>query len=679
VDKKKHLAEKIMNYLKRFPVIPAAFLLILFTTIAFTQPRIQFEPEAFDFGRIPLEFRVSDALVITNVGDERLIISGVVLDDDVFTTDYGIGHALEDDGQGENVHFRHLRTDVNASILIRQATWDDETLAFDCEIGVFNPDELCCGAAVVIEEGEMIGMAAWGAEQDEDNGFHDGDPFQFAFWDPVTEVEAEVEAEFEDERQNQWRGNGFSIVSLSAEGGDHRGPGEMFIEPDENYGITVFFRTDEEGEHEAVLTFNSNDPDEENIEIALQAVGYDNHPPQWIDILEEIEVQEDDNIEFLIIAEDPDDDNLILTMDPAELPDDAEFVDNGDGTGSFIWETENVFGEYFPIFSATDGFETIEATVHIIINQAPPELPDCILIEDQEREILFDLDDHFIHPDSIEIVYRFFVDSEELQLEIDEQNCMSAQPIPNFWIEEPGLEVTVEAEYVDSTYYECIFHVTVLPVNDPPEPFNLLTPADDQYLDYIPDSLRRIEFTWEQAVQNEFETDDVHYLLTLSCVDRHYRVLTDTNAHNLTDVEISDSILCEPGNREIEIEWFVEAIDDSVEVMASNAPFHLIIEYSGVEDAINPLIPTQLQLHSIHPNPFNNLATVRFGLPVSGNVLIGLYDPLGRYVRSLTAGSWFNAGWHEIILNASGLVTGTYMLRLEAGGKVQLLRVVLLR
>jgi hypothetical protein len=58
-------------------------------------------------------------------------------------------------------------------------------------------------------------------------------------------------------------------------------------------------------------------------------------------------------------------------------------------------------------------------------------------------------------------------------------------------------------------------------------------------------------------------------------------------------------------------------------------------------------MPSVFRLHPNYPNPFNASTAVRFDLPVSGVVVISIYDVNGRLVRVLADGSW-NVGSHSV-------------------------------
>jgi hypothetical protein len=84
----------------------------------------------------------------------------------------------------------------------------------------------------------------------------------------------------------------------------------------------------------------------------------------------------------------------------------------------------------------------------------------------------------------------------------------------------------------------------------------------------------------------------------------------------------------------------------------------------------------EVELLGAYPNPARSRATLRYALPEARDVTLRLYDMLGREVQTIVNAK--KDGRHKTILNVSDLPSGTYFLRLQAGGttKTQKLTVV---
>ncbi|MEB2355265.1 MAG: T9SS type A sorting domain-containing protein, partial [Ignavibacteriales bacterium] len=67
-----------------------------------------------------------------------------------------------------------------------------------------------------------------------------------------------------------------------------------------------------------------------------------------------------------------------------------------------------------------------------------------------------------------------------------------------------------------------------------------------------------------------------------------------------------------------------------------------------------------------YPNPFNPVTTIKFALPVSGNVNLSIYNSIGEKVVTL-ANQYYDAGYHQIEWKADKYSSGVYYYRIEAG------------
>lgn len=85
----------------------------------------------------------------------------------------------------------------------------------------------------------------------------------------------------------------------------------------------------------------------------------------------------------------------------------------------------------------------------------------------------------------------------------------------------------------------------------------------------------------------------------------------------------------------------------------------------------------QAKLLGPTPNPTSQRATLRYAVPEQQEVSIFLYDVLGRRVRTVVSGE--EGGRRNVQLNVSNLSSGTYFLRLKAGGATRTQRLTVAR
>ncbi len=76
--------------------------------------------------------------------------------------------------------------------------------------------------------------------------------------------------------------------------------------------------------------------------------------------------------------------------------------------------------------------------------------------------------------------------------------------------------------------------------------------------------------------------------------------------------------------------------------------------------------PATIMLHRAVPNPFNPTTALSFEIRVASHVSLRVYDTAGRLVSTLVDG-WREAETHEVTFDGSGLPSGIYVYRLEAG------------
>ena len=90
------------------------------------------------------------------------------------------------------------------------------------------------------------------------------------------------------------------------------------------------------------------------------------------------------------------------------------------------------------------------------------------------------------------------------------------------------------------------------------------------------------------------------------------------------------------------------------------------------------VVPLSFSLEQNYPNPFNPRTTIEFSVPQSGNVHLGVFNVLGQEVATLVS-EYVQSGKHQASWDATGVASGVYFYRLQAGGFVQSRKLVLLK
>jgi hypothetical protein len=118
-------------------------------------------------------------------------------------------------------------------------------------------------------------------------------------------------------------------------------------------------------------------------------------------------------------------------------------------------------------------------------------------------------------------------------------------------------------------------------------------------------------------------------------------------------------------------------------ISPTGSPFWAI----GLQGACKPEVsvpgesatgPARFSLSQNYPNPFNPSTTIRYGLPHTSIVHLGVYNTLGQHVTTLVQGEQ-DRGYYEVTFDASRLSSGVYLYRLTTGGFFQSRRLLLLR
>ncbi|NWG28991.1 MAG: T9SS type A sorting domain-containing protein, partial [Ignavibacteriaceae bacterium] len=88
--------------------------------------------------------------------------------------------------------------------------------------------------------------------------------------------------------------------------------------------------------------------------------------------------------------------------------------------------------------------------------------------------------------------------------------------------------------------------------------------------------------------------------------------------------------------------------------------------------------PTSFSLEQNYPNPFNPSTKISWQSPVGSHQTLKIYDVLGNEVATLVD-EFRVAGRYEINFDATGLASGIYLYRIQAGSFVETKKMILLK
>ena len=76
-------------------------------------------------------------------------------------------------------------------------------------------------------------------------------------------------------------------------------------------------------------------------------------------------------------------------------------------------------------------------------------------------------------------------------------------------------------------------------------------------------------------------------------------------------------------------------------------------------------LPTEYILYNVYPNPFNPITVFNYAVPEQGQIVISLYNMLGREIVKLYTGNQV-PGYYSIRWDASKYSSGVYFIKMIA-------------
>ncbi len=205
-----------------------------------------------------------------------------------------------------------------------------------------------------------------------------------------------------------------------------------------------------------------------------------------------------------------------------------------------------------------------------------------------------------------------------------------------------------------------VFNFTIVE-GTPPGPFNLTHPDSGAFV-YDP----IVPLYWEESIDPE---DDLLI----------YRVYVSENPDSLEQNFLIGTIQTQcnfTGDSNTRYWWSVLAVDDNDHATWANQVYSFKIDLTSVDEG-QKKIPTDYELTSIYPNPFNPSTTITIGLPESSILQLNVYNILGQHIAML-AGNQYTAGYQSFILDGSVLPSGIYFVSATVEGKLSETRKVVL-
>jgi len=103
-----------------------------------------------------------------------------------------------------------------------------------------------------------------------------------------------------------------------------------------------------------------------------------------------------------------------------------------------------------------------------------------------------------------------------------------------------------------------------------------------------------------------------------------------------------------------------------------------LAEQEVIEQSREDGSPKEYRLERNFPNPFNPSTVIRYSLPASAIVRLTIYNSLGQIVAEPVNGNQ-EAGYHEVRFDGSGLASGAYFYRIQAGSYTAMMKMLLVK
>jgi len=134
--------------------------------------------------------------------------------------------------------------------------------------------------------------------------------------------------------------------------------------------------------------------------------------------------------------------------------------------------------------------------------------------------------------------------------------------------------------------------------------------------------------------------------------------------YQLRTVKFFKRYLCNEG-RQIIIENYTTLLDTSLGVIVN------VQKYSET-------LPKKFKLHQNYPNPFNPTTKIDFELPYDCNVMVKIYDIIGREIETLLNGKKAS-GYYTLDFTVNNLSSGIYFYRISAGDFSEVKKMLLIK
>ncbi len=182
-----------------------------------------------------------------------------------------------------------------------------------------------------------------------------------------------------------------------------------------------------------------------------------------------------------------------------------------------------------------------------------------------------------------------------------------------------------------------------------------------------------VEISWQEGEVSDGAAETRRYAV--------YRVYADeapnlsevmANGENLIAVTGETSIVDRPSSTMTH--YYITSVSaNSIESTAD-----VVVSLEGRFTSADVDRPSTFELLQNYPNPFSGSTTIGFSVREAGDVMLRIYDMMGREIATVHEG-FVPAGSHSVRFEAQNLASGTYLYVLDTAEGRQAQTLTLLR
>jgi len=197
------------------------------------------------------------------------------------------------------------------------------------------------------------------------------------------------------------------------------------------------------------------------------------------------------------------------------------------------------------------------------------------------------------------------------------------------------------------------------------------------------------DFDWQtegDVICQDCHTPSNHYPqhTTVDCISCHatgFAKSVGQNGHDVWRWPINNRVRPLAVKYKEAVSWYPHNIEKPDPVTSCAAKCHYdgnLVGASVTSVQTDNEIPALFTLHQNYPNPFNPTTQIRYSIDKSSNVILTVYNVVGKEVQTLFNGDQA-AGNYQVEFSGNNLSSGIYFAKLKSDSNVKTIKMLLLK